>query len=52
MPVERGRIELCETVDLVDVGVDAVGNRDVNQAVVSAQGDSWLCTLLRQGVQP
>jgi hypothetical protein len=52
VPVQRRGIELREHVDLVDVAVDAVADRNVNQPVVSPQGHRWLRTLLRQWVQP
>lgn len=52
MPVEAGRVELGQAVHFVDVGVDAVGDGDVNQAVVGAQGHSRLRPLLGQRVQP
>lgn len=51
MPVERGRVELCQAVDLCDVAVDAIADRDVDQAVVGTQRHSRLSTLLGQGVQ-
>ncbi len=40
-----------EAVNLVDVAVEAVADRDINQAVVCAQRHSWLGTLLGEGVQ-
>lgn len=46
MPVEAGRVELGQAVHFVDVGVDAVGDRDINQAIVCSQRDSWLGPLL------
>ena len=52
MPVEAGRVELGQAVHFVDVGVDAVGDWDVNQAVVGSQGHRRLCPLLRQRIQP
>ena len=52
MPVEAGGVELGQAVHFVDIGVDAVGDRNVDQAVVGAQRDSWLGPLLSQRVQP
>lgn len=46
--VER---HLREAVDLVDVGVEAVGHWDVNQPVVAAQRNRRLRTLLGERVQ-
>jgi hypothetical protein len=51
VPVQRGRVELGQAVDLVDVAVEAVADRDVNEAVVSAQWHSRLGALLGQGVK-
>ncbi len=51
MAVERRRVELREGVDLGDVGVDAVGYGDVDQAVVGAQGHGGLGAVLGQGVE-
>ena len=50
--VEGGGVELGEAVDLDDVGVYAVGDGDVDQAVVGAQGHRRLGALLCQRVQP
>ena len=52
MPVERRRVELGQAVDLVDPGVDAVGDRDVDEAVVGAERDRRLGALLGERVQP
>ena len=52
MPVEAGRVELGQAVDFIDIGVDAVGDRDVNQTVVRPQGNSRLRPLFGQRVQP
>ena len=37
MPVEAGGVELGQAVHFVDIGVNAVGDRNVDQAVVGAQ---------------
>jgi len=49
--VERRRVELRKAVDLVDVGVDAVGHGDVDEAVVGAERNRGLGAGLRQGVE-
>ena len=49
--VQRSRVKLREAVNLVDVGVDAVGDGDVDEAVVRAEGNRGLRAGLRQGVQ-
>lgn len=51
MPVERGGVELCQTVDLGDITVHTIADWNVNQAIVCPQGYSWLGALLCQGVQ-
>lgn len=51
MPVEGRGVELREGVDLGHVAVDAVADRDVDQAVVGAQGHGGLGAALGQGVQ-
>lgn len=50
--IEGGRVELRQDVDLVDVGIDAVADWNVYEAVVSTQGHSRLGPLLGQRVQP
>lgn len=50
MAIEGGGVELRQDVDLVDVRVDAVADRDVYEAVVGPQGHSWLGALLGQRV--
>ena len=49
--VEGSGVELGEAVHLVDVGVDAVGHGDVDEAVVRAKGDRGLSASLGQGVK-
>jgi len=51
VPVQRRGVELREHVDLVDVAVDAVADRNINQPVVGTQGHGGLRPFLRQGVQ-
>jgi hypothetical protein len=45
MAVERERFVLGEDVDMAQVGVDAVGERDVDDAVVPAKRDCGLGTI-------
>ncbi len=40
--VERGAIELRQHIHLVDVGVDAVADRNINQSVLTSE---WHCGL-------
>lgn len=50
----RRRVEkhLGEAVDLVHVGVEAVGHRNVDQPVVASEGHSWFSPLLGERVEP
>ena len=43
MPVERGRVELRQDVNAVDLRVDAVTDRNVDQAILGAQGHRRFC---------
>lgn len=52
MPVEGSGVELREAVNLIDVGIDAIGDWDVDQPVVGAQRHRRLCALLCERVQP
>jgi len=49
--VERRGVELREAVHLVNIRVDAVRDRDVDEAVVRAEGDRGLRALLRERVE-
>ena len=48
MPVERGRVELGEEVNALQIGIDAVGNRDVDQTILPGQRHRRLGSLLGQ----
>ena len=50
--IERERLVLGEDVDLAQVGVDAVGERDVDDAVVAAKGNRGLGAIARKGEEP
>ena len=51
VPVERGRVELRQHEDAADVGVQAVADRDVDQAVLAADRDRRLRAVLRERKQ-
>lgn len=51
MAVEGLTVELCKRVDLADAGIDAIADRDVNQAIIAAQGNCRLGTGEGQGLQ-
>ena len=50
--VQRGGVELREYVDLLEAGVDAVGQRYVDEAVLSAEGHGGLRAVHRERVEP
>ena len=52
MPVQRQRLVLGEDVDPAQVGVDAVGKRDVDDAVDAAEGDGRLGAVASQRIEP
>ncbi len=51
MAIERLTVELRQRIDLVDAGVDAIADRNVDQAVVAAQGHGRLGTGEGEGLQ-
>ncbi len=50
--VERERLVLGEDVDVAQVGVDAVGEGDVDDAVLAGEGDGRLGAIAGQGEEP
>ena len=50
--VERERLVLRQDVDPAQVGVDAVGERDVDDAVLAAKRNGRLGAIARQRKQP
>jgi len=51
VPVQRGRVELSEQVDPLQPRVDAVGDRDVHQAILASQRHRRFGALLGQREQ-
>lgn len=49
--VKRGGVELREDVDLVDVAVEAVADGDVDEPVVSAEGNGRFGSLFGERVE-
>jgi hypothetical protein len=49
VPVQRGRVELRQQEDPVDVGVDAVADRDIDEPVFAGEGHRGLAALVREG---
>ena len=52
VPVQRERLVLREDIHAAQAGIDAVGKRDIDDAVVSAEGNRRLGPVPRQGKQP
>ena len=52
VPVERKRFVLRQNEDAAEIAVDAVGKRDVDNAVDAAEGHSGLGAVARQRPQP
>jgi hypothetical protein len=50
--VERERLVLGEDVDVAQVGVDAVGEGDVDDAVLAGEGDGGLGAIAGEGEEP
>lgn len=42
--VERDRVELSQEGNAVDIRIDAVADRNINQSVFPAKGDSRFCS--------
>ena len=51
MAVERERLVLRQDVDAAQIGVEAVGERDVDDAVDAAEGDGRLGAVARERIQ-
>ena len=52
MAIEGERLVLGEDVDPAQVGVDAVGERDIDDAVDAAEGDGGFGAVARERIQP
>ena len=51
MAIERLTVELGENVDLMNAGIDAVADRDIDQAVLTAQWHRRFRSGERKGLQ-
>src|SRR5690606_10571054 len=51
MAMERRRIELRQDEDPVDLRIDAVADRDIDEAILARERHRWLRTLLREGMK-
>jgi len=52
MAMQRSRVELRQQVNLAYVRIDTVGDRDINQPVLTGQRDRWLGALLGKREKP
>ena len=52
MFVQRRRIELCQNEDLVHIGVQAVADRNVDDAILSSQRNGGFAPLFSQRIEP
>ena len=52
VPVQRGGVELRQQIDAAQAGVDAVGDRDVHEAVFAGERHRRLGAFLREREQP
>ena len=51
MPMQRRRIEMREQINAAQIGVDAIGDRDIHEPVFTGQGDGRLGALLGEWEQ-
>ena len=51
MTIQRCAVELRHHIHLVDVGVNAVANRNIDQSIFTCQGDCRLRPHLRKGIE-
>jgi hypothetical protein len=51
MAVQRSSIELGKDHDFFDVPMEAIGNRDIDQAELAADGNCRLGTVFGQGIE-
>jgi hypothetical protein len=52
MAIQRLAVELREGIDLVDAGIDAIANRNVDQPELATEGHRRLCPRERKRLQP
>ena len=50
--VEQQRLVLRQDTDCVDAGIDAVGEREINDAVLAAERNGGLCQLFGFALAP
>ena len=52
MPIERGRVELRQNVDSLDLRVDAIADGNIDQAIFGAEGNGRLGAKFGKRVEP
>ena len=52
MCIQTKRLILGEDTYRIDAGVDTVAERKVNDPILSAEGNGWLCNLLGEDAKP
>jgi len=51
MEVETRRVELGEDVDFLETGVDAIGNRDIDDAELAPERNGWFGSFLGEWIK-
>ena len=52
MPMQRGGIKLREQINALEAGIDAIGNRNINQPILARKRHSRLGPLASERKQP
>jgi hypothetical protein len=50
--MKGGSVKLCKNENPVDVGIDAIADRDIDESILSGERDCRFAALLRQRMQP
>jgi hypothetical protein len=51
MSMQGYRVKLGQDRHAIDIRIDAVADRDIDQAIFSANGNSWFSAVAHQGVK-
>src|SRR5688572_30774763 len=49
--MQRNRIELCKHGDVIDLGIDAIADRNIDQTILAGNWDRWLGSLFREWIK-
>jgi hypothetical protein len=52
MPVKGCSIKLGQHIYFPDIGMKAIGDGDIDQSELSANGYGWFCPVFGQGIKP